>query len=310
MLFIGGEGLVRGAVSIAQKMKISTLLVSTVVVGFGTSMPEMTVSIQAALDGSPDIALGNVVGSNICNILLILGIAALISPVAARGMAIMRDAWVVVLVSVLLVLASFMPQGGLILGLGFIAVLVAYLVFSYRQDRATIQPPPTEGEVLLQHAAEDMHAEGMGLARSVVYAVGGIGILIFGAKMLVIGAVDIARAFNLSEAVIGLTLVAIGTSLPELATAVIASLKKHSDIIIGNVLGSNIFNILAILGVTMTVAPIPFTSEIADRDIWIMLGAAVVVLPVILTGKVISRKEGLVFFTAYIAYTAFLLYGG
>lgn len=312
LLYVGGEGLVRGAVSIAHRMKISMLLVSTVIVGFGTSMPEMTVSVQAALDGAPDIALGNVVGSNIANILLILGVCALIAPIVGTGHSVVRDVWVVIASSLMLALSGLVfPAGGLVLGLVFLAALAGYLTWSYRQDKKTDTGHPSEAETKVEHFEEDVEASPpLKMPRAVLYTVGGIGVLVLGAKLLVLGSVDIARTFGLSEAVIGLTLVAIGTSLPELATGIVAALKKHSDVILGNVLGSSVFNVLAILGVTMTVAQIPFISRIADFDAWIMLGVAVILLPVVLTGRVISRKEGALFLFLYMSYTLWLLLGG
>lgn len=312
LLYFGGEGLVRGAVSIAHRMKISMLLVSTVIVGFGTSMPEMIVSIQAALDGAPDISLGNVVGSNIANILLILGLCALIVPIVGAGHSVIRDVWVVMGSALMLALACLVfPSGGLILGLVFLAVLAAYLTWSYRQDKKNDTSRLPEAEAKVEHFEEDVDASPpLKTPRAVLYTLGGMGVLALGAKLLVMGSVDIARTFGLSEAVIGLTLVAVGTSLPELATGVVAALKRHSDVILGNVLGSCVFNVLAILGVTMLVADIPFTSRIADFDAWIMLAVTVILLPVVLTGRVISRREGAMFLAIYIAYTIWLLFGG
>lgn len=310
LLAVGGEALVRGAVAIAQRLKISTLLVSTVIVGFGTSMPELTVSVQAGLNGSPDIALGNVVGSCICNILLILGLAAVISPVMTHGYAILRNVWAVSLASLLLVVVCFLPQGGFWIGLGFLFILAAYLTSSYHADKKAGIASAAEGKKFLGEVAQEHHVPvGMSVRAAVGFSVAGIAILVFGAKLLVTGAVDIARYAGVSEAVIGLTLVAVGTSLPELAAAISASLRRHSDVIIGNILGSNIFNILGILGTTMLVAPIPFTGQIADRDTLIMLAVTVLMIPVIMTGARVSRKEGIAFLMLYVFYTGYLFSG-
>jgi len=246
LLFIGGEGLVRGSVAIAERLGISKLLIGLVIVGFGTSMPELLVSVKAALDGAPEIALGNVVGSNIANVLLIIGVAAVIAPITAWERTAVREALVATLVS----LAAFvLVQGEIITrneGIAMLVVLAGYLFASYwleRRDRES---------KTFQHEAEEF--EDIPLPRpwlAPVLALGGIAALVFGADMLVKGAVSIARDFGVSDAVIGLSLVAIGTSLPELATAIVAALRRHSDVVLGNVIGSNIFNILAILGITV-----------------------------------------------------------
>lgn len=307
MLFVGGEGLVRGSVAIARRLGLSTLLVSVVIVGFGTSMPEMLVSILSAFKGVPDIALGNVIGSNIANILLILGVSALLFPIATGGNVIVRDTLCVIAASAVMVGLAYVGMLGFWTGVAFLAVLAAYLAYSYRVDR---KKNIAEGVEMAAHLEEEFETEDMKLGRSMVYALGGMAVLVIGAQLLVVGAVDIARDFGVSEAVIGLSLIAVGTSLPELATGIIAAIRRHSDVIIGNILGSNIFNIFSILGVTALIIPIPFTGQLAQTDVWIMFAVAALLLPFIITGKRISRLEGGVFLALYVAYLGWLFLNG
>ncbi len=305
LLFVGGEGLVRGAVSIAGRLRLSTLLVSTVIIGFGTSMPELLVSLQAAMAGTPDIALGNVVGSNIANILLILGIVGVMAGVECRGTAIRRDAVAGVSAAILLCGASFLHRLSWPAGLVMVGALAAYIAYSYFTERRQNH----ESAELRQHIeAEKSLNDGMG--RALLFTVAGLAVLLVGARLLVSGAVSLAQSWGISEAVIGLTLVAVGTSLPELATAVIAALRKHADIVIGNILGSNLFNILGILGVTALVVPVPFAGRIADIDVWIMLGVSVMLAALILLRGRIGRGTGISFLALYTAYNAWLFTTG
>ena len=298
MLFIGGEVLVKGSVAIARHMGLSDLLVGTVIVGFGTSMPEMAVSVGAALGGSPDIALGNVVGSNIANILLILGICVMIYPIMTHDRAVTRDTWMVIAVSMALCGLSFVGIINFVVGFVLISALTAYILYCYRHDRSRIIPDAA-ATVVGKDALKPVWI-------SLLLCVGGLALLIFGARFLVDGAVAIARGFGLSEAVIGLTLVAVGTSLPELATGVVAAIRKNGDVIIGNILGSNIFNILAILGITGMIAPVPFGGRIASMDIWVMLGVAVLLLPLIKSNAKLVRAEGAFLVFLYAAYIAWM----
>lgn len=304
LLFFGGEGLVRGAVGLAARMGISTLLVSLVIVGFGTSAPELLVCIKAALHGTPDMAVGNVVGSNIANIFLILGAAALFSPLASGQKSIRRDVVAVIVASALLCVLAYMGHVGRYTGGAMVLLLSGYLFYVYRQEKAAVPPEDEEQRVYKEQIDEDIGGRSYSALRAILFLVVGLAALVFGADLLVKGATDIARAFGVSEAVIGLSLIALGTSLPELATAVVASLRGHGDVILGNVLGSNLFNTLGILGVTAIISPLPVSERIADLDIWVMLGSAVVLLPVIITDHKISRKEGAVFLILYIGYVA------
>ena len=298
LLFFGGEGLIKGAVSLARNFGLSKLLVSAVVVGFGTSMPEMTVSVGAALKGASDIAIGNIVGSNIANILLIMGLAAMMYPITVKGEAIKRDAYVMLGASLIICGLAMTGVMSFFAGLMMFVALVAYVAWSYHQDRKT-------GAKTVANIEEDIEGEPqLNIMKAAFYAFAGLILLIGGAYLLVEGAVSIARGFGISEAVIGLTIVAVGTSLPELATSIVAAYKKHSDVIIGNIVGSNIFNILAILGITAMISPIPVAAQIATYDVWIMLAVAMFLSVYLLRGLTIGRISGLVMLSAYIIYTA------
>jgi len=304
LLFFGGEGLIKGAVSLARNFGLSKLLVSAVVVGFGTSMPEMTVSVGAALKGASDIAIGNVVGSNIANILLIIGVAAILCPIFIAGAAVKRDTFVMLGASLALCGLALTGMISLVAGIFMFIALIGYILYSYNQDKKN-------GAETVQHIEEDIEGEPhLSPPKAWVFALAGLGLLIGGAYILVEGAVSIARGFGISEAVIGLTIVAVGTSLPELATSVVAALKKHSDVIIGNIVGSNIFNILAILGITAMISPIPIGMQIASYDVWIMLGVAVFLSIYLLRGLTIGRVSGMAMLLAYCGYTAWLYTGG
>lgn len=309
LLFLGGEGLVRGCVAISKRLGISAILIGVVIVGFGTSTPELLVSLKASLAGQTDIALGNVVGSNIANVFLILGVAGLIHPIACGDRAILRDSAAVVVVSLLLWGAAFYGVVDRAIGGAMIALLVAYLVYAYFAERQAKAKAEHNGETVYEHEVEEFDDK-LGLTPSLLISVVSIVMLVFGADFLVEGASNIARALGVSDAVIGLSLVAIGTSLPELATAISASIKKHSDVVIGNVLGSNLFNILAILGITAIVTPIPVGSQMANVDIPIALGVAVVTLLVVALYKQVARPMGALFLAAYVAYIAWLYTSG
>lgn len=300
LLFFGGEGLIKGAVSLAYNFGLSKLLVSAVIVGFGTSMPEMTVSIGAALKGSSDIALGNVVGSNIANILLILGVGSVLYPLAIPASNVRRDTLMMIGASLILCGLSFIGVINFIAGLFLFAILCGYIFWSYKEDKK-------EQSDLADHIHEDLEGgEHIKPLVATIFSIGGLIMLVGGAYLMVEGATAIARDFGISEAVIGLTIVAVGTSLPELATSILAALRKHGDIIIGNVLGSNIFNILSILGITALVSPVSIASQIADSDIWVMLGTAIFISIYLLRGYTIGRLSGIAMLVAYGGYTYWL----
>ncbi len=305
LLFVGGEGLVRGSVALAERLGISKLLIGLVIVGFGTSTPELLVSVNAALDGAPEIALGNVVGSNIANILLIIGVAALIAPILGWDRTALREALVATLVSaatLALMHAAIITRAH---GIAMLMLLAGYLLASYWLERRNRTARTFQNE-----AAE---FEDIPLPRPwlpPVLALGGIAALVFGADLLVEGAVNIARDFGVPDAVIGLSLVAIGTSLPELATAIVAAIRRHSDVVLGNVIGSNIFNILAILGVTVVIQPIEVSTRFRDIDAPIMLGASLLLLVLLCATRRIGRLWGVLMLAVYLAYMAFLFSSG
>ena len=288
-LFLGGEALVRGSVGIARRMAIPPLLIGLTVVGFGTSTPELLVSVDAAWRGSPDIALGNIVGSNIANILLIIGMSALVWPIKVMGATLKRDTAVMTLAALALVPIFALGEMGRLSGFILFAGLIAYLVWAY------LQP----GEVVVE-------AEGIkppsSMLISVLWVVGGLVALMAGARFLVDGAVSIARDYGISEAFIGLTIVAVGTSLPELATSLIAAFRRQSEIAIGNIVGSNIFNILGILGATAMIAPIPVAPRFLTFDLPIMIALSLVLTGLLLTQKVIGRGVGVAMLAGYGAY--------
>jgi cation:H+ antiporter len=302
MLGLGGDVLVRGAVGVARRFGLSPLLIGLTLVGFGTSMPELATSLQANLGGSPDVAIGNVVGSNIANILLILGIAAVIRPIACDRAAFRRDG--PMLAASQLAMAAVILTGvvGRVEGAVMLAGLLAYTVFCYVSERRA-------GDAGARMHAQEAELPALPQAPlwlSAAMALGGIALTIAGARLLVDGAIDLARAAGISEAVIGLTLVAVGTSLPELATAIVAALRRQGDVAFGNVIGSNIFNALGILGATALALPMPAAEQILAFDLWVMLGVAALAIVATMTGWRIDRREGLLFLAGYAAYLAVL----
>ncbi|TGD42771.1 calcium/sodium antiporter [Pseudotabrizicola sediminis] len=288
-LFFGGEALVRGSVGIARRMAIPPLLIGLTVVGFGTSTPELLVSVDAALRGVPDIALGNVIGSNIANILLIGGLTALVWPIRVTGATLKRDTAVMIGAALVLVPIFAFAQMGRLSGLVLVAGLAAYLVWAYRQP----------GEAVAEDADGPLPASTL---VSLLWVLAGLVALMVGARFLVDGAVSIARGYGISEAFIGLTIVAVGTSLPELATSLIAAFRRQSEIAIGNIVGSNIFNVLGILGVTALIAPIPVASRFLTFDLPVMIGVSVVLTALLLTRPVIGRGFGVAMLAGYVAY--------
>ena len=296
LLVFGGEILVRGAVSLAARLGVSPLLVGLTVVGFGTSTPELVTSLDAAFSGAPGISVGNVVGSNIANILLILAVAALIMPVAVSPKAFWRDAVALALASLAGTALVFTEELTRIAGVILLVGLAAYIVTAFRSERSGPAETATPDPVATT-----------GILRPALLAVFGIAITIVGARLLVSGAIDLASGLGVSDTLIGLTIVAVGTSLPELVTAVIAALRRQGDIAFGNVIGSNIYNILGILGATALVHPIPVPAEIAAFDIWVMLAATLMLIVLAFTGWRISRREGMAMLVAYAAYTGWLV---
>lgn len=298
LLFFSGDWLVKSSVQIARYLKISTLVVGITVVAFGTSAPELLVSLKAVFDGVPDISVGNVVGSNIANIALVLGMTAIILPIrVSRKSSIFFD-WIIMMGASLLFL--FFVQNQLIElyeGVIFLILITIYLTYSVYKSRRQMGK---SGEVIMKPTMKISAAIGLlGLA-----AVG----LYFGSKLLVDGVVIVAKGFNISDRVIGISVVAFGTSVPELATSIMAAVKKETAISIGNIVGSNIFNLLAILGITSVLKPINVSQELISVDIWWMIGVAVLLILTLLPLKrsVITRWEGLLLVSVYLLYMVLL----
>lgn len=300
LLFAGGEALVRGAVGAARSLGVSPLLIGITLVGFGTSTPELVASVQAALAGSPGIAIGNVVGSNTANILLILAVAGLIGRINIAPGPFKRDGTVLLGATALAGLAFASGLVTRLIGLLFIALLLAYVTYSYLSERAASERNYRVSEV------EELSPVRKPLWRFLLLTVIGLAGVIFGARLLVGAAIDLARMFEIPETVIGITVVAVGTSLPELAACASAALRKQGDVAFGNIVGSNIFNILFILGTTAVIRPIAVPSEILRLDYWIMAGASILLVVVSYTGWKIIRREAAFLLLLYIGYMTLL----
>ena len=303
LLAAGGEFLVRGAVGLAQILRISPLLAGLTIVGFGTSTPELATSIQAAMAGSPGIALGNVIGSNIANTLLILGASAVLLPLVVQPAAFKRDAIALAGSTALCVVAVLMGTIGALTGVVLLAALVAYIVWAYRSEKEAGDAEAERHVTEAGDAAPQTH-NGWILGLMVVAGLAGA---IFGAKLLVEGAVELASAAGISEAVIGLTIVAVGTSLPELVACMVAVRKNHPEVALGNVVGSNIYNVLGILGATAIIHPLEVPAEIARFDIWALAAVTALLLVQLRSGWKITRSEGALLLVLYAGYTAFLI---
>lgn len=295
LLVVGGDLLVKGAVNLALRLGITPLVVGLTVVAFGTSAPELMVSLSAALGGSTDIALGNVVGSNIANVLVILGTSAVISTIRTDQVD-LRESWAkMVAASVLLIAMGLTGEIGRIDGL---VLLVAMGLVLWRQlsTARADRPVDVEGAQL-----------GANWNRILLWLAAGLATLPVGAHLLVSGATDIARDIGISEAVIGLTLVAVGTSLPELAASVAAARRGQAAVALGNVVGSNLFNILAILGITATIAPLPIAPQIMNFDLWVMLATALLLWPFLFRKIPLGKVAGAGLLALYAVYVVVLL---
>lgn len=307
LLAVGGELLVRGAVQIAERLGISPLLVGLTVVAFGTSLPELVTSVQASLAGSPGIAVGNIVGSNIANVLLILGVAALVYPVAVQSRALARDGGVGLLASAVLLALGLFWMLDRWVGVLLLVALVAYILLAFWQERLGTRDHGAAFEKA--QAFTEAHPPALavgpapgGLPLALVLLVAGLVLIVLGGRVLVDSAVILARALQVSEAVIGLTIVAVGTSLPELVTSLVAAIRRQADVALGNVLGSNIYNIFGIAGATALIAPTEIPVSIAHFDAPVMLGAALLLMVVARTGWRIGRREGALLLGCYGAY--------
>ncbi|WP_108447041.1 calcium/sodium antiporter [Halomonas denitrificans] len=299
LLIAGAEGLVRGASRLATRVGMSPLIIGLTVVAFGTSSPELAVSLKAAVDDQAGIALGNVVGSNIFNVLFILGVSALIVPLVVAQQLIRFDIPLMVGLSLAVLLLALDGGIGRLDGMLLVAGLAAYLVFLFRQN-AKAQSAET---------GQEAEAASASLGINLLYVAVGLGMLVLGSRWLVEGAVSFAQSLGISEQVIGLTIIAAGTSLPEVVTSIIAALRGERDIAVGNVVGSNIFNILGVLGLTGLLAPsgIAVSDAMLGFDIPVMIVVALACLPICFTGGMIDRWEGGVLLAYYLIYTLYLI---
>ena len=304
-LVAGAESLVRGASKIALSLGVSSLVVGLTIVAFGTSAPEVAVSVGAVLNGSTDIAIGNVVGSNIFNVLFILGVSAVIAPLVVHSQIIRQEVPIMIGASLLLLVVVLDGRLGVWDGALFLLLLAGYTVFLVRQSRAETREVREEYEGSVRRAGGwDDH-----WAVQVLLIVVGLALLVLGSNWLVDSAVAFARAFGVSDLIIGLTIIAAGTSMPEVATSITAALRGERDIAVGNVVGSNTFNVLGCLGVSglasgtgLTIAP-----AVMNFDIWVMLAVALACLPVFVAGREIGRGKGALFLAYYVAYVAYLV---
>jgi cation:H+ antiporter len=288
LLFFGGDRLVRGAVSLAARLRVRPMIVGLTVVAFGTSAPELAASITAALAGTPELAVGNVIGSNVANVGLILGLTALLWPLSADGRFIRVE--VPIMLGITVLALPLLGNGQLARWEGFVllAALAAFLLYAARS-----------GSSLTEEASEALEADPAPLwVALAVTAAGGL-LLWLGARLLVLGAVDVAAALGVPDRVIGLTMVAIGTSLPELASSVVAALKRQSDIVLGNIVGSNIFNLLAVLGATAAIHPIGFDAVAARVDLVAMTLFSAAVVPLMWRNDRLGRTGGTMLLLAY-----------
>ncbi len=307
-LFVGGDWLVTGASRLARSMGVSSLIVGLTVVAFGTSSPELLVSVQAAMDGSSDISVGNVVGSNISNIGLILGATALVFPVTVRATLLRREIPLMIVITLIVTAMAFIGQDiGRVDGVILLIMLVAFNGLMYwltRQEHET-------GNLSEVESAIDSKTEPIipneRRKVEVVRLLIGLAVLVVGARLTVDGAVAIARELEISELAIGITLVAIGTSLPELATSIVAALRKQNDIAIGNIVGSNIFNLLLILGATAVIRPITVTQRVLEFDLLVMLAFSFALIPLTWTAGKVSRIEAILLLVAYVSFVILAL---
>lgn len=307
LLLFGAEFLVRGAVSVARRLKVAPMIIGMTIVAYGTTSPELVVSLQAAYDGLPGISVGNVVGSNIANILLILGASALIFPIAVKPHLLYRDAAMMMGAALLFTALAVSGtieqwQGGLM-----VALLVLYTLYAFRQERQKGRANDP-GDL-----AEDLEQEFEKVPRSLGLALlsvaGGVAAVVTGAKLLIGAATVTARYFGVGEEVIGLTIVAVGTSLPELATAVVAAFRRHSDVAVGNIMGAGVYNLFMIMGLVGVVTPIPVPAQILAFDLWLMIAVTGMLLAFLLLRGGMTRPVGALFLAGFVAYTAVQYYG-
>ncbi len=306
LLFVGGDALVRGAVGFAQRFGVSPMMIGATVVAYGTTTPELFVSLDAAFKGSPGIAVGNVIGSNICNFLLILGCSCLIWPISLERSASLNTTGIILtLATALLLLLAWDGQIARWQGILMVLLLVSLTVYNFRKERRQSSSTSSFAEEAEEFADK---APTSVVKSALTFGAGLLGV-IFGADFLVKGAVALARDAGVPEEVVGLTVVALGTSLPELATAVIAAWRRHSDVALGTVFGANIYNILGIMGVVATVTPVPIPPQMVAFDLWFLLGITAILAFWVRRFNVMNRVAGAGFLVCYGGYVSWQYLG-
>ena len=303
LLLFGAEIMLRGAVGFADKLGISKLVVGMTIVAFGTSAPEFLVSLNAALSGSPAIAVGNLVGSNISNILLVTGISAFLMPILLEKKSFKSDGWILLLGTSLFFLLTFRLEISLFSGLLLLLFFVSFLFHSYFREKRRFNSQ----NVVSGH---DDQGQSSNILTLLIYLVLGISGLVFGAQILVDGGVGLARKYGINEAAIGLTVMALGTSLPELAATVVAAIRKQSELALGNIVGSNIFNIVGIVGAVSIITPLSIPARVVSVDGWVMMAATIMLMPY-MSGRWtrIGRFEGFLFLLIYLIYIISIFFG-
>lgn len=300
MLYFGANWFVDGSVTIAKKLRISQIIIGLTIVAFGTSAPELAVNVSAALDGISDVVMGNIVGSNLLNIGLIIGISAIISPLLVKKTTIKKEVPIMIGASVILILMSIDGILSLFDGIILVAGVLLFTFFSYKMSK--------KEETDIEEIPTGLKLEKSNVGPKSILLLGvGLFLLTIGAFLTIDNAVILAKTIGLTERIIGLTLIAIGTSLPELTTSIIAAKKGHYDLSVGNIVGSNIFNILAILGISATIIDIPIADE-TFFDYYVMLAFSLILIPIMRTGFVISRLEGIFLIVGYVGYVGYLLF--
>jgi cation:H+ antiporter len=297
LLIFGAEFMIRGAVSVAREAGISPHVIGLTVIAFGTSAPELFVSLKAAYYGSPGIAIGNVIGSNIANILLMIGTVGVICPFICTGRSLKRDCFVLLASTVVFIGLAGNGMIEVWHGAIMLLCLASYLFYCYWDERRV-----GAGQALHAQEAEEFETVEGSTFKAWAYTIVGLIAVVIGANLLVTGAIDIAEALGVSETVIGITMVAIGTSMPELATTVVAAIRRHNDVALGNIIGSNIFNTLGILGTVALVKPLPIPPEVLSVDLWVMGGVTLVFVLAVISLRSLGRPLAIGFFAVYACY--------
>jgi len=306
-LIIAGDWMVRGAAALARHWGVPALIVGLTIVAFGTSAPELVVGVQAVMQGAGELAAGNVIGSNIANVLLALGLPALIMAIPTNMTGVARNTFICLFATVLFIALAFinnplaMWQGGILF-----AGIIVYLLYMFRLSKAGIHDPILDEMTEIEEGEDGLPTK---VWVSFAYVIIGIAGLVIGGKLIVDNSVLIAAQMGISETIIGLTIVAIGTSLPEIATVVVASYRGHSEVAIGNVLGSNVFNLFAVMGATALTGPVPIERQLLTFDVWVMLASSTALLIFVLTRQPIGKKTGAIFLVGYALYMLALVRG-